>query len=111
MTETDRVAELLADTTPWTLADIVREIGMSPKAARQSAWHQQMGDLPHERALPAPLPGTPGVRFADLHRASLGQLSDPQPHWCAGAVRRWAMQCGRLDHDLNPVPRHPAREN
>ena len=106
MTVTD-VDALLADTTPWVLADIVRELEISPHDAREGAWKALIGRPEDDKAFPAPLPGAPRLRYMDLHLAALGNYLGPEPQWAAGEIRAWAWRCGRLDHNLKIIPRVP----
>jgi hypothetical protein len=115
MTEDERSA-LLADMTPWTLADVVRELGLTAREARDLAWNTQMaaargGAFEPARMLPRPLPGSPTLRLTRLHRCAEGNRAEDQPLWAAGDIRRWGMQTAHLDHELNirQQPPQPTR--
>ena len=102
------VDELLADTTPWSLADICRELDASPAFAAQWAMRSLMGEPESDRVLPPLEVGTPvpSRHLLRLLRAAQGRGEGPQ--WPAGVIRGWARRCARMDRDLNLIVRPPA---
>jgi hypothetical protein len=98
---------LAADTTPWTLRDIMRELEISAQAARNLAWRAQVEEANTALALPAALPGSPWLAYVELHRVTLGRWDGAEPTWAAGEVRQWARQCARVDHEFKPIKQRP----
>lgn len=102
----------LADREPWTLADIVREIGIGPNTAAEYALrsiHPRAGIRP-DAMLPAPLPGTPVVGLLQLIRQAerSPDVNDLDwVTWAAGDIRRWALVNGRIDRDMRPIKLTP----
>lgn len=114
MTDTPDLDGLLADREPWTLADIVREIGMGPNTAAEYAVRSirpRAGTRP-EPPFPAPLPGAPVVGLLQLVRQAerSPDVNDLDwVTWAAGDIRRWALESGRIDRDMRPVKLTPPR--
>lgn len=107
--------EQLADRTPWTLADIARELSMMPLIVAEHA-HRALHDQPDtQRSFPAPLPGSgAGWPLVSLFGIAAGRVSgDGGPVWAAGDIRLWALHCARMDRNFNlikakpPIRRHP----
>lgn len=100
--------EQLADRTPWTLADIARELSMQPRIVAEHAYRALHDEADTAQSLPAPLPGTyPGESRVSLVGCALGHLPDRGPKWAAGDIRSWAMRCARLNHELKPIKLRP----
>lgn len=99
--------ERLADRTPWTLADIVRELSMMELLVAGHAERALHFEADTHNSFPAPLPG-PGsrMRLAQLFKCAQGRRTGG-PVWAAGDIRRWALRTARLDREFNVIVARP----
>lgn len=118
MTDTPDLDGLLADRTPWTLADIVREIGMVPAIAAEYALRSLRGGPGPHTKYPAPLPESPSLRGGEITQLfELRRQAERSPDvndldwvvWAAGDIRRWALENCRIGRDMQPVKLTPPR--
>lgn len=104
------VDERLNDTTPWTLADISRELDASPRFVAQWAHRSLMGMPESDRVLPRRAPGAeaPGRWLRQMSVLIVAaEGGGDGPCWPAGVILGWARRCARLDHNLNRIAARP----
>lgn len=108
----DATKAKLDDRTPWTLPDIVRELGLSPREAADAAYRRLSGEVDGDpcKVLPSRDPGAeaPGRwTLLELRRIARGESDLTGPQWPAGAIRLWGLRSARIDRQLQIIPQRP----